>query len=270
MTQLTKKYSIDDLLKVMQRLRDPENGCVWDKQQSYESLLSYTIEEVYEVAEAIKTHQFDELPGELGDLLFQIVFYAQIAKEEERFDFSDIVNGITEKMIRRHPHVFADVNVSSVEEQSRLWEKIKKAEDKAGVQKKQPTSALNGINKYQPSIDIAYAIQKKAATTGFEWTSVEGPLNKITEEFLEVKEAIDSGDDDAIKDELGDLFFAVVNLSRHLGVNPADAIELTNIKFERRFRAMERMAKENNQIFSAMSLDEMEEYWSEVKRQQRE
>lgn len=265
-----KKNDINDLLKVMQKLRDPETGCVWDKQQNYESILPHTIEEVYEVAEAIKTQQFNELPSELGDLLFQIVFYAQIASEEGRFDFSDVTHSITEKMIRRHPHVFSGVKVETVEEQSRLWNDIKKRERSNRPSQDKDAGALSGINKYQPAINIAHEIQKKAAKTGFDWNSIDGPLDKIDEELLEVKEAIENGDKHAIKDELGDLFFAVINLSRHLGVAPDDAIESTNKKFERRFRDMEKMAKDNKQDFSSLSLDEKEEYWAKVKQQHRD
>ena len=269
-----EKHNIGDLLSVMEKLRDPETGCVWDKKQTYESILPHTIEEVYEVAEAIKTKQFDELPGELGDLLFQVVFYAQIAKEENRFDFTDVTHLITEKMLRRHPHVFSDVKVETVEEQSRLWDEIKKSERTSNSKSEgvgeSTSSALSAVNKYQPAINIAHEIQKSAAKTGFDWDTIDGPIDKIHEEFIEVKEAIASGDKAAIKDELGDLFFAVVNLSRHLGVNPDDAIESTNCKFERRFLDMEKMAKDNNKVFSSLSLDEKEEYWVKVKQQHRD
>ncbi len=267
---MNKKKTIEDLLLVMEKLRDPETGCVWDKKQTYESILPHTIEEVYEVAEIINMQQLDELPSELGDLLFQIVFYAQIAKEEKRFDFSDVTNAITEKMIRRHPHVFADVKIETVEQQAQLWNEIKKAEKKSSGAGSDVSGALAGINKYQPAINVAHDIQKKAAKVGFDWTTLDGPLDKIQEEFLEVKEAITSADKAAIKDELGDLFFAVVNLSRHLGVDPDDAIASTNRKFERRFVDMEKMAKENNNVFSTLSLDEKEEYWMKVKQQHRD
>lgn len=258
-----KKNTIEDLLQVMQKLRDPEEGCVWDKQQTYKSILPHSIEEVYEVAEAIETENFDELPGELGDLLFQIVFYSQIAKEEGRFDFSDVTHGITEKMIRRHPHVFSDVQIDSVEAQSKLWDEIKKNERSDLAQDE---SALGGINKYQPAINIATKLQKKAAKIGFDWPTLDGPMSKIDEEYNEVKAAIASGDREAIKDELGDLFFAVVNLSRHLNISPDEAIASTNKKFETRFRNMEHMAKGNNEVFSALGLEEQEKYWVKVKQ----
>lgn len=265
-TQIRKK-NISDLLQVMQQLRDPEIGCVWDKKQTYKSILPYTIEEVYEVSEAIETSNFEGLVDELGDLLFQIVFYAQIAKEEGRFEFDDITHAITEKMIRRHPHVFSDHKVETVEEQSRLWDEIKKNERKDIVQ---DDGALNGVNKYQPPINIATKLQKKAAKTGFDWPTLDGPLAKVDEELEEVKEAINSGDQAAIKDELGDLFFAVVNLSRHLNVSPDEAIASTNAKFESRFKKMENMARNNSKEFSELSLEEQETYWVEVKKFDRE
>ena len=259
-------YDIKDLLQVMAKLRDPETGCVWDKQQNFESILPHTIEEVYEVAEAIRTKQFDELPGELGDLLFQIVFYSQIAKEEGLFDFGDVAHTITEKMIRRHPHVFSDTKVETVEEQSRLWDEIKKTEKGSGAK---DGGALSGVNRYQPALNVAKELQKKASKVGFDWPSYEGPLDKIEEEFAEVKEAIDSGDQAAIKDEIGDLLFAVINMARHLGIDPDEAIASTNNKFESRFANMEKMAADNNKVFSTLSLDEQEEYWDKVKQQQR-
>ena len=257
------KKDINDLLRVMQQLRDPENGCIWDKQQTYQSILPYTIEEVYEVAEAIQTNNFENLQDELGDLLFQIVFYAQIAKEEGRFEFADITQGITEKMIRRHPHVFAGHKVESVEEQSKLWNEIKAGEGKTT---KPDESALAGVNYYQPPLNVATKLQKKASKVGFDWTTIEGPLDKIEEEFSEVKEAIASGDQAAIKDEIGDLFYAVANLSRHLGINPDEAITSTNQKFESRFRKMEQLAEQNNKSFPSLSLDEKEAYWMKVKQ----
>jgi len=298
-----KKKNINDLLQVMQQLRDPVTGCVWDKQQTYKTILPHTIEEVYEVAEAIETEDFDELPGELGDLLFQIVFYSQIAKEEGRFDFEHVTHAITEKMIRRHPHVFfdekfdkkfdkkfdekfdekfdnksgekPDVKVESVEAQSKLWDAIKQQEQNKKEQKNEQKnmtddSALSGINKHQPPINIATKIQKRAATVGFDWPTLDGPLAKISEEFVEVKEAIASGDEAAMKDELGDLLFAVVNLARHLKISPDEAIALTNKKFESRFREMETLAKNNKQCFSDLSLEEQEKHWVEVKQRNRD
>jgi len=258
-----KKYNVNDLLQVMAKLRDPNTGCVWDKQQNYDSILPHTIEEVYEVAEAIKTKNFDELPGELGDLLFQIVFYSQIAKEEDRFQFEDVTHAITEKMIRRHPHVFSDHKIETVEEQSLLWDEIKKSEALEKVSNE--VGALSGVNKFQPPINVARELQKKAAKVGFDWLTHEGPIDKLDEELVEVKEAIASGNIAAIKDELGDVFFAAVNLSRHLGIDPDDAISSTNRKFERRFNEMEKKAKENGQVFSELSLQEQEKYWVNVK-----
>ena len=264
------KKTINDLLLVMQQLRDPENGCVWDKQQTYTSILPHTIEEVYEVAEAIETENYSELTSELGDLLFQIVFYSQIAKEEGRFEFDDVITGITEKMIRRHPHVFAGQKVSSVEEQSKLWDEIKKSERKEENSFNEQESALAKVNKYQPPLNVAFELQKKAAKVGFDWQSLEGPIDKVEEEMLEVKEAIKNGNRNAIKDEIGDLFFAVVNLSRHLSINPDEAIRSTNRKFENRFAQMELLAKRDELVFSSLTLEDQEQYWLKVKQQESE
>jgi len=262
-----KKYNMEDLLDVMQQLRDPVNGCIWDKEQTYKSILPHTIEEVYEVVEAIETNRLDELAGELGDLLFQIIFYSQIAKEDALFDFNDVTHLITEKMIRRHPHVFSDYKIETVEEQSKLWDEIKQQERK---EIQQETSALDGVNKHQPAINIANRLQKKAAKVGFDWQTIDGPFDKINEEIEEVREAIDSGDIASIKDEIGDLFFAVINLSRHLDIDPDEAITSTNLKFEHRFRDMEKIAHNKKKIFSNLSLEEQEELWIKVKQQHRE
>ena len=181
---------VDKLLAIMASLRDPETGCVWDKEQTYKSIVPYTIEEAYEVAEAIETENYSELKGELGDLLFQVVFYAQIAKEEGLIDFKDIVESISEKMIRRHPHVFSDHKVKTVQEQKKLWDEIKKNERPEVVQ---GVSALDGVNFMQPAVATAKKLQSKAAKVGFDWPDHQGTLDKIAEEIEEVKEAVAIG-----------------------------------------------------------------------------
>ena len=264
------KKTISDLLEVMAQLRDPDSGCVWDKEQTYKTIVPHTIEEAYEVAEVIETENLDELCSELGDLLFQIVFYAQIAKEEGRFDFSDVVDGITQKMIRRHPHVFSNENVGSVVEQKQRWEEIKRQEN---VDKKQSSdeSVLSGVNWHMPSQSVARKLQNKAASVGFDWPDWKGPFEKIHEEMDELTEAIENKHAmEAIQGEMGDVLFAAVNLARALKIEPEAALRQTNRKFDQRFRCMEDLAKSNNKEFKALSLVEQEAYWQQVKRERQD
>jgi len=254
-----------ELLNVMAQLRDPERGCVWDKQQTYQSIVPHTIEEAYEVAETIESEDLDALPGELGDLLFQVVFYAQIAKEEGRFDFDDVCKKITEKMIKRHPHVFSDVKIESVEDQSRLWEEIKKDERVAEGDKTK--SLLDGVSTALPGLAVAKKLQTRAANVGYDWPDIQGPIEKLEEEFEEVKHAIIEGTAEQIKDEIGDLLFCAVNIARHVNVDPDAALRHANRKFIRRFKGMEALCEANEQIFSELSLDEMEAYWQRVKHE---
>lgn len=254
------------LLDVMAQLRDPERGCVWDKQQTYESIVPHTLEEAYEVAETIEKRDLDALPGELGDLLFQIVFYAQIAKEEGRFDFDEVCKNITEKMIKRHPHVFSDVKIDTVDEQSRLWEEIKKNERVVGTGDKS-ISLLDGVSTSLPGLAVARKLQTRAANVGYDWPDIQGPIEKLEEEFEEVKHAIAEGTEDQIKDEIGDLLFCAVNIARHMNVDPDTALRHANRKFIRRFQGMEALCEQENQIFSKLSLEEMEAYWQRVKRE---
>ena len=255
---------IDKLLDVMVSLRHPETGCIWDKEQTYKSIVPYTIEEVYEVAEVIETEDYEELKNELGDLLFQVVFYAQIAKEEKRFDFNDVVEAISEKMIRRHPHVFSGYEVKNVQEQKILWDEIKKKEKPEA--KDATPSALDGVNYMQPAVAVARKLQSKAAKVGFDWPDHYGTLDKIHEEMEEVKEAVDTGDIDKITDEVGDVLFAAVNLARKLGVDPDVALRSTNRTFDHRFKLMEQMAADEGSEFKALSLDEQENLWGKVKK----
>ena len=259
---------VEKLLDVMAQLRDPETGCVWDKQQTYKTIVPHTIEEAYEVAEAIELENYNELKAELGDLLFQVVFYAQIAKEEGRFNFYDIAESIAEKMIRRHPHVFGDHKIDNVHEQKKLWDEIKRNE-KSGTNPQQLASALDGVNTMQPAVAVARKLQTKAARVGFDWPDHQGTLHKIDEEIEEVKDAIDSGCHDKITDEVGDVLFAAVNLARKLGVDPEVALRSTNRKFEQRFKAMEQLARDQQSEFSKLTLEEQEALWVKVKQTNR-
>ncbi len=263
-----KSQYLQALLDVMEKLRDPDSGCVWDKQQTYQSLVPHTLEEAYEVAEAIESDDMDALPGELGDLLFQVVFYSQIAKEEGRFDFDTVCQAITEKMIRRHPHVFSGMKIDNVAEQKRLWETIKSEERaKAGDQTKQ--RILEGINLSNPALTVANKLQKRAANVGYDWPDIEGPLAKLEEELDEAKEAIASGIEADIKDEVGDLLFCAVNIARHMKIDPDAALRHANRKFIRRFNGMETLSEKDNKMFKELTLDEMEAYWVRVKQEQR-
>lgn len=263
------KKNLTDLLDLMAQLRDPETGCVWDKAQTYQSIVPHTIEEAYEVAEVIETNQIDELCGELGDLLFQVVFYAQIAKEEGRFDFSDVVDHITRKMIRRHPHVFGDDSVDSVADQKKLWNEIKQQE--RSEKNQAASSFLDGVNWHMPAQTVANKLQKKAAVIGFEWPDWTGPAEKLEEELAELVEAIEHQHSaEEIQGEMGDILFAAVNLSRALGIDPEAALRQTNRKFDQRFRRMEQLSKADGCAFEELSLDEQEAYWQQVKRERQD
>jgi nucleoside triphosphate diphosphatase len=240
---------IDRLRAIMVRLRDPQTGCPWDVAQSYATIAPYTIEEAYEVADAIARNDIAGLKDELGDLLLQVVFHARIAEEAGAFDFDGVATAISEKMERRHPHVFGDAEKGD-------WEGIKAAERA----KQDDGSALAGVALGLPALLRAEKLQKRAARPGFDWPDAAGARAKILEELAEVDAA---PDDDAREDELGDLLFAVVNWSRKLGVDPEAALRRANAKFERRFRAMENAAGES---FAALSLDEKEALWQQVKR----
>ena len=258
--KVKSESGINKLLNLMAALRDPEGGCPWDLQQDYLSILPYTIEEVYEVAEAIEVGDFDSLKDELGDLLFQVIFYAQIAKEEERFEFDDIVENICSKLIRRHPHVFGDANFQDKKQMTDAWEAQKHQErlDKSSLQ----SSVLDDIPKSLPELKRANKIQKRVAKVGFDWPEVSYVWDKVEEECLEVKEAVLEGDSDHIEEELGDLMFAVVNLTRHYGVDADMALRKANLKFEKRFRYVESKA---TKPLNDCSLDELECLWNSAK-----
>jgi ATP diphosphatase len=248
----------------MKTLRDPERGCPWDCKQSYQSIVPYTLEEVYEVIEAIENKDYDALKDELGDLLFQIVFYAQIASEEKRFEFVDIVNSINDKLTRRHPHVFADQSYRDEEQLHRQWERIKHQERKGKSESAQPVSLMDDIPKLLPELKKAQKIQKRAAKHGFDWPDYRGVLDKIEEEINEIRTAIEHEDPQNIEEEVGDLLFAVVNLARHLKVDADSALRRSNLKFIKRFRILEELA--NYQVDS-YDLDALESFWQQAKVQ---
>ncbi|TKD50450.1 nucleoside triphosphate pyrophosphohydrolase [Sphingomonas baiyangensis] len=240
---------VDRLVAIMARLRDPEHGCEWDRAQDFASIAPYTIEEAYEVADAIDRGDLDDLKDELGDLLLQVVFHSRIAEEAGAFAFSDVVAAISDKMERRHPHIFGDAAASPG------WEQIKAAERGAMAKR----GALDGVALGLPALLRAEKLQKRAARTGFDWPDADGPRAKINEELAEVEHA----GPDAIEEEIGDLLFSVVNWARHLGVDAEAALRGANAKFERRFSVMEQMA---GSAFEALSLDDKESLWAAAKR----
>lgn len=260
-----------DLVNIMKRLRDPETGCPWDVEQTFETIAPYTIEEAYEVSDAIDRGDMTDLRDELGDLLFQVVFHSQMASERGAFSVEDVVDGICEKMTRRHPHVFGAAEQRSAEEQTDAWEQAKAAErdQKAAGARGKVTSALAGVALALPALLRAEKLQKRAARTGFDWTEAEQIFEKLSEETGEVREAIESGSQDKIEDEVGDLLFVAANLARRLDVDPEQALRRANDKFSRRFVEMESVATERGETFAELTLDAQEALWTLVKSRER-
>ena len=257
------------LIDIMAKLRDKNTGCAWDVAQNFSTIAPYTIEEAYEVADAIQRADMDELKEELGDLLFQVVFHSQMAREAGAFEITDVVEAINAKMIRRHPHVFGDESSRTEDQQVAAWEVIKAQERAAKGQPEAPASALDGVALALPALLRAEKLQKRAARVGFDWTEADDIFDKLAEETGEVREAIETGDPDKIEDELGDLLFVAANLSRRLNVDPEQALRRANAKFERRFRAMEGLAEQDGQDFAALDIDAQESLWQRVKHQER-
>ncbi len=252
--------NIQRLLDIMAQLRDPQQGCPWDLKQTYKTIVPHTIEETYEVADAIERHDYAALCDELGDLLFQIVFYAQIAREEQRFAFDDVVNAICDKLERRHPHVFGEHKFDSVEQQTAHWEELKKQER---THQQQANSELDGIARSLPALSLARKLQSRAARVGFDWPDAQGVFDKLAEEINELKQA---WHDPAMRaDELGDLLFTCVNLSRHADEDPEAVLRQANNKFEQRFRCMEKLAGDHQQSLKDMSANELEHLWQRAK-----
>jgi tetrapyrrole methylase family protein/MazG family protein len=247
-----------EVLKIMEALRS-EKGCPWDKEQTRESLKPFILEEAYELIEAIDENDPEEIKEELGDLLFQIVFQCQIAKEKNQFQISDVIEKIIKKMIARHPHVFGKADYKTTDEVLVHWEKQKKLEGKLRE------SILEGIPVALPSLLRAHRLQDRAARVGFDWEKVEDVLKKLDEELKEFKEALETKSQDEIEDELGDIFFMLVNISRFIGINPEDALRKTISKFISRFRYIEMSAAEHGKKLSDMTLNEMDRLWDEAK-----
>lgn len=247
--------NLEKLKNLMASLRNSENGCPWDLEQDFASLTQYVIEEAYEVAAAVANNDNDELREELGDLLLQVVFYSQIAKEKGLFEFEDVAAAINDKLIRRHPHIFGDAKILTAQEQAKSWEEIKKAERAAKGKKSVLSSVPEGI----PALMRAVKLQEKAAEFGFDWDDVFDVIAKILEELSEVQKAL-SEDKEKLKEEIGDLFFAVVNLSRKLDIDPKEALRLANKKFENRFSYVE-----SNGNLSKMNSEEMDILWDKAK-----
>ncbi len=252
--------TIEKLLEIMARLRDPQTGCPWDAEQDFSSIAPYTIEEAYEVADAIERKDMQGLRDELGDLLFQVVFHSQMASEAGSFDFDDVVGSICDKMIRRHPHVFGDGQVDSSAAQKKIWDQVKALER----QEKGLSSALDDVPRGMAELQRSIKLQKRAADLGFDWPDPEPVLDKFNEEAQEVREAMVNADRDAAEAEIGDLLFVLTNLARKLQVDPARALRRTNSKFERRFKAMEEIGGGQEKL-AAMDIDEMEALWQSVK-----
>lgn len=261
LTQVASLKGINKLKRIMQILRDPQHGCPWDVKQTYDSIVPHTIEEVYEVVEAIEKKDFANLKEELGDLLLQIVFYAQIADEEKRFDFDDIAQAISDKLVERHPHVFANEFYEDEETFYRAWEEKKQIEREKKAKGK--ASLLDDIPAALPELKRAQKIQKRVAKVGFDWPSIKHVWDKINEECQEVRQAEKNQHKPALEEEIGDLFFALVNLSRHHKIDADLALRKANQKFEKRFRWLEESASSS---LADMPLREMDELWDKAKQ----
>ncbi len=261
------QYSIDDLLYLMARLRDPKSGCPWDLTQDYASIAPSTLEEAYEVVDAIEKQDFVHLKEELGDLLFQVIFYSQLGKEGDRFEFAGVVSDLVAKLIRRHPHVFPDGTLHSrIENRHTLptdvkarWEAIKQQERA----EKGAHGILADVPLNLPSLSRAAKLQKRAASVGFDWDDVYGPIAKVREELMEVEAELNSGDNAALEEELGDLLFAVVNIARYQKIDPEQALRRANQKFEQRFHYIE---TNSPAPLAETSIDEMNRLWDKAKR----
>ena len=262
------KYSMSDLQRVMQRLRDPSGGCPWDLCQDFQSLVSSTLEECYELAQAIESEDYAHIAEELGDVLFQVIFYAQLGAEQDLFCFDDVVDTLAEKLVRRHPHVFGGGEIegvvsheTTVEAVKESWESIKQAERNARSQ----SGVLDDVPLTLPALPRAQKIQKRAASVNFDWPDQFGALSKIHEELDELMEAVASRSADAIEDEMGDLLFSCVNASRHLGVDAETCLRRATSKFESRFQEMAHLAERSGEALQDMSAEQLELLWAKAK-----
>lgn len=268
---------IDTLLEIMAMLRDREHGCPWDIKQNFKSIAPHTLEEVYEVIECIEHDDYQHLCNELGDLLFQVVFYAQMASEEELFDFDDICDAISHKLLSRHPHVFPDATIESFGKKSHLtpeqveanWETIKRQEKQQGGSDTSH-SLLDDVPQALPALLRARKLQGRAAHGGFDWNDRSGVIGKLKEEIQELEEALAQGNKDSIDEEYGDVLFSMVNLARHLRLNPESSLRGANNKFNSRFRLMEQLLEQANCDMQKLSLDELEDFWLQAKEELKE
>lgn len=268
---MTPSRDVNRLIEIMAALRTPKTGCPWDLEQDFATIAPYTIEEAYEVADAIARNDLDDLREELGDLLLQVVFHARMAEEEKAFDFGDVVTAITQKLIRRHPHVFGDAAGPATHEQIKgTWDVIKRQE-KAERAARNPqreqaeSSLLASVKAGVPALTRAYELQKKAGTVGFDWREPAPVLDKIREETGEIEAVLESGDRDKIAEEIGDLMFTAINLARVAGIDPESALRATNAKFERRFGYVEKCIVAQDRKLEDVSLEEMDKLWDEAK-----
>ncbi len=257
--------SIRGLLEIMVRLRHPTEGCPWDREQDFRSIAPHTLEEAYEVADAIERGDMVDLRDELGDLLFQVVFYARMAEELGYFDFQDVARSISDKLIRRHPHVFGDAEVRSVEDQTRAWEAQKARERRAKAPDRTEHSQLDHVSVALPALTRAVKLQRRAARVGFDWPDVDGVLEKISEELDELKAALTGPDDAHVIHELGDLFFSCANLARYLKKDPETVLRSANARFEDRFRKMESWLQSQGRPLEEATLAEMDAAWNRIK-----
>ncbi len=252
-----------ELINIVNKLRDPENGCPWDLKQTSKSLVPNMIEELYEVVEAIENNDAEHLKEELGDLLLHITMQVRIANEQGQFTYAEVLQSISEKLIRRHPHIFGDTEMTDAAEVKLNWERLKKKE-----KEKKDRSIIDGIPMSMPALIIAWRMQEKAASAGFDWNEPEPVFDKIREETEELEEAVKLKDKDDIEDEIGDLLFSVVNLSRKLNIDSEFALKKSIAKFEKRFKLLEKHYKENNLDIYEASLEQMDEVWEKIKKRQ--
>ncbi|MFP4098247.1 MAG: nucleoside triphosphate pyrophosphohydrolase [Alphaproteobacteria bacterium] len=258
-------YTISDLMKLARELRTPGTGCPWDLKQTFKTIIPHTLEEAYEVADAIDRNAMDDLREELGDLLFQVVLYAQIAKEAGYFDLNDIIHNLTQKMISRHPHVFADQSAANASEVNAIWDAQKDKESK----NKPGTSALDGITLALPALLKAQKLQKKAASAGFEWNSPLDVLDKLEEEIAEMRAAIANNDKENQEEELGDIIFLLVNYGRMLDIRAEEAVRKCNLKFENRFRGLEKEIRKQGSTINEVSQSQKIQAWNNQKLKER-
>ncbi len=257
MPENTRKQQLEAFSRLLDIMNDLREKCPWDKKQTFESLRTLTLEEAYELADAIADNDLEEVKKELGDLLLHIVFYSKLGAETKAFDIADVANGICEKLISRHPHIYGDVQVKNEEEVKQNWEKLKLKEGKKSV--------LQGVPRGLSSVIKAQRIQEKAAGVGFEWEQTEQVIDKVKEEWGEFEEEVQKGSISKMEEEFGDLLFSLINLSRFLKINPENALEATNKKFIKRFQYIEEQAQKANTSLSEMSLEEMDQLWNAAK-----